>query len=90
MSLEAETRMSVSVSNNLITVSSVGNIGDNEEECECVSDKEFKFNVNWHYLSDALKNIEGEACLVYTSPNRPLVIKPKDGNYYLSILALMN
>ncbi len=90
VSLDNETRMSLIVSKDKISLSTVGNIGDNEEECPCVSSGDFDFNINWRFFSVALKNVRGNAKIVYSGSNRPLVIyRESSEESFCSIIALM-
>jgi len=90
VSLDADTRVNIVVSNNSIKVTSFGNIGDNDEECDCVYSGDIVFNINWRFMHEALKGVQGQASLIYNSQNKPLIIYRKDSRDYIAALALIN
>jgi DNA polymerase-3 subunit beta len=80
VSLADSCKVVINISFNELSMATVGNIGDNEETIECVTDKEFTANANYKLLSEALKGVEGKATIL-VNPRSLIVFRDGSEDY---------
>jgi DNA polymerase-3 subunit beta len=87
VSLGDSCRVTVIVSANAVILTTTGNIGENEETIECLTNKQFTINANYKLLTEALKGVEGKATVVATP--RSLIVFREDSEDYIGFAASM-
>ncbi len=88
VSLDGDLKVAVEVTPDSISVASAGNVGDNQESISAVSNNSVQFNINWRFLSEALKGTDN-AEIVYSGDRKPLIVYRSGTTEYIALLALM-
>jgi hypothetical protein len=68
-------------------LTTTGNIGENEETIECLTNKQFTINANYKLLTEALKGVDGKATVVATP--RSLIVFREGSEDYIGFAASM-
>ena len=87
VSLGDSCKVTISISDNAIIMATAGNIGDNVETIDCVTEKSFDTNANYKLLTEALKGVEGKAT-VLVNP-RALIVFREGSEDYIGFAASM-
>ena len=87
VSLGDSCRVVINVSFGEVSMETVGNIGDNAETIQCVTDKEFTTNANYKLLTEALKGVEGKATVVVCP--RSLIVFREGSEDFIGFAASM-
>ena len=87
VSLGDSCKVVINISFNELSMETVGNIGDNAETIECVTDKEFTTNANYKLLTECLKGVDGKATVVVCP--RSLIVFREGSEDFIGFAASM-